>query len=128
MNKKTLFASVLFVLLLTVVCACEEDTAAYDMPDQIEEDIAQERYHELMSIQSLISQQINESLEDREFEILIEGRDEELPDIAAGRSYREAPEIDGQVYVEGDRMSKPGDIVKVKIIAGFAYDLAAERI
>ncbi|MBR1729794.1 MAG: 30S ribosomal protein S12 methylthiotransferase RimO [Selenomonadaceae bacterium] len=106
----------------------EEDTAAYDMPNQIEEDIAQERYHELMSIQSLISQQINESLEDREFEILIEGRDEELPDIAAGRSYREAPEIDGQVYIEGDRMSKPGDIVKVKVVAGFAYDLAAERI
>ena len=106
----------------------EEDTAAYDMPNQIEEEVAQERYHELMSIQSQISQEINESLEGKEFNILIEGRDEEEKNITAGRSYREAPEIDGQIYIEGDRKSQPGDIVKVKITAGFVYDLAAHRI
>ena len=62
----------------------EEDTPAFDMPDQVPEVIAQERYHELMSIQSKISQEINESLEGRELDILIEGRDEEVPDITAG--------------------------------------------
>ena len=106
----------------------EEDTAAYDMPDQIEEEVAQERYHELMSMQSLISQEINESLEGKELNILIEGRDEEVPNITAGRSYREAPEIDGQIYIEDDSQSEPGDIVKVKVLAGFVYDLAAKRI
>ncbi len=106
----------------------EEDTAAYDMPNQIDEDIMQERYHELMSMQSLISQEINESLEGKIFNVLIEGRDEEESNISAGRSYREAPEIDGQVYIEGDRKSKPGDIVKVRVTAGFVYDLAARRI
>ena len=106
----------------------EEDTPAYSMPDQLDEGVAQERYHELMSIQSLISQEINEGLEGQEFEILIEGRDEEVPDITAGRSYREAPEVDGQIYIEGDRRSKPGDLVRVKVLAGFVYDLAAERI
>ena len=106
----------------------EEDTPAYDMPDQLDEGIAQERYHELMSLQSQISQEINESLEGRELEILIEGRDEEVSDITAGRSYREAPEVDGQVYIEGDRRSREGDFVKVKVLAGFVYDLAAERI
>ncbi len=106
----------------------EEDTPAYTMPDQLDEGIAQERYHELMSLQSQISQEINESLEGRELEILIEGRDEEVPDITAGRSYREAPEVDGQVYIEGDRRSRAGDFVKVKVLAGFVYDLAAERI
>lgn len=106
----------------------EEGTPAYSMPDQLDEGVAQERYHELMSLQSAISQEINESLEGRELEILIEGRDEEVPDITAGRSYREAPEVDGQVYIEGDRRSREGDFVKVKVLAGFVYDLAAERI
>ena len=106
----------------------EEDTPAYDMPNQIEEEVAQERYHELMSIQSLISQEINESLEGKELDILIEGRDEEVPNITAGRSYREAPEIDGQIYIEDDTKSNPGDIIKVKVLAGFVYDLAAKRI
>ena len=106
----------------------EEGTAAFEMPDQVPEVIAQERYHELMSVQSKISQEINESLEGRELDILIEGRDEEVPDIAAGRSYREAPEVDGQIYIEGDRQSRAGDIVRARILAGFVYDLAAERI
>ena len=106
----------------------EEGTPAYFLPDQVDEGVTQERYHELMSIQSKISQEINEALEGQEFEILIEGRDEEVPDITAGRSYREAPEVDGQIYIEGDRQSKPGDIVRVKVLAGFVYDLAAERI
>ncbi len=106
----------------------EEDTPAFDMEDQILEEVAQERYHELMSIQSLISQEINESLEGKEFDVLVEGRDEEIPEVIAGRSYREAPEVDGQVYVEGDLKSRPGDIIKVRVTAGFAYDLAAERI
>ena len=106
----------------------EEGTAAFEMPDQIPEAIAQERYHELMSVQSKISQEINETLEGHELDILIEGRDEEVPDITAGRSYREAPEVDGQIYIEGDRQSRAGDIVRARILAGFVYDLAAERI
>ncbi len=106
----------------------EENTAAYDLPDQITEEVMQERYHELMSIQSLISQEINESLEGRELDVLIENRDEEVPEVVAGRSYRDAPEVDGLVYIENDGRSKAGDIVRVKVLAGFVYDLAAERI
>lgn len=106
----------------------EEDTAAYDLPDQITEEVMQERYHDLMSMQSLISQELNESLEGQELEVLIENRDEEVPEVVAGRSYRDAPEVDGLVYIENDGRSKAGDIVKVKVLAGFVYDLAAERI
>lgn len=106
----------------------EEDTAAYDLPDQISEEVMQERYHELMSLQSLISQEINESLEGRELEVLIENRDEEVPEVVAGRSYRDAPEVDGIIYIENDGRSKAGDIVRVKVLAGFVYDIAAERI
>ena len=106
----------------------EEGTAAYEMDGQVDEGTAQERYHELMSIQSLISQEINESLEGKEFDVLIEGRDMEVPEVVAGRSYREAPEVDGQIYIENDLRSNEGDIIRAKIVAGFAYDLAAEKV
>ncbi len=106
----------------------EEDTPAYNMDGQISEEVAQERYHELMSIQSLISQEVNETLKGKELEVLIEGRDAEVEEVVEGRSYREAPEVDGQIYIENDRRSKAGDIVKVKVLDGFVYDLAAERI
>lgn len=106
----------------------EEDTPAYKMRGQIPEEVAQERYHELMAIQSLISQEVNESLRGKEFDVLIEGRDAEVSEIVEGRSYREAPEVDGQVYIENDNLSQPGDIVRVRVLDGFVYDLAAEKI
>ena len=106
----------------------EENTPAYDFPDQILEYVMQERYHDLMSMQSLISQELNEELEGRELEVLIEGRDEEVSQVVAGRSYRDAPEVDGLIYIENDGRSKAGDLVRVKVLAGFVYDIAAERI
>lgn len=106
----------------------EEDTPAYEMDGQILEDVAGERYHQLMSLQSLISQEINESLVGKEFNVLIEGRDRETDEVVAGRSYREAPEVDGQIYIENDKKSLAGDIVRAKVTAGFAYDMAAEEI
>ena len=110
------------------VYSAEEDTPAFNLPDQIPEEIAQERYHELMSIQSLISQEVNESLRGKELDVLIEERDAEVPEVVEGRSYREAPEVDGQVYIENDTCSKPGDFVRVRVLDGFVYDLAAEKI
>ena len=68
----------------------EEGTPAYDMPNQVPEEIMQERYHDLMSLQCKISEQINQSLEGKELDVLVEGRDEEQPNISVGRSYREA--------------------------------------
>ncbi|WP_182188279.1 30S ribosomal protein S12 methylthiotransferase RimO [Pectinatus frisingensis] len=106
----------------------EEDTPAYNLPNQISEDIMQERYHDLMSVQSKISEEINKNLENRVMDVLVEGRDEEQRSVVYGRSYREAPEVDGQIYVENDETSEPGDIIKVKIMQGFAYDLVGQKI
>ncbi|MBE6097115.1 MAG: 30S ribosomal protein S12 methylthiotransferase RimO [Schwartzia succinivorans] len=106
----------------------EEDTPAYSMDGQVSEDVMQERYHELMSIQSKISEETNQALEGKELDILVEGRDEEQQTIAVGRSYREAPEVDGQVYIEGDTDSKPGDIVRVRVTQGFTYDVVGEPV
>ena len=106
----------------------EEDTPAYDMPNQISEDIMQERYHDLMSLQCKISEEMNQALEGQIIDVLIEGRDEEQESVAYGRSYREAPEVDGQIYVECDTDSKPGDMIKVRIVQGFTYDVVGEKI
>ena len=88
----------------------------------------QERYHDLMSVQCKISEELNQELEGRELDVLIEGRDEEQQNIAVGRSYRESPDVDGQVYIEGDTDSQPGDIVRVKVLQGFTYDVVGERV
>lgn len=106
----------------------EEDTPAYEMDDQIDDVVKQERYHDLMSLQCKISEELNQEMEGKEIEVLIEGRDTEQETVAYGRSYREAPEVDGQVYVECDSDSKPGDMIKAKIVQGFTYDILAEKI
>ena len=81
-----------------------------------------------MSLQCKISESLNQSLEGKELDVLVEGRDEDQPNIAYGRSYREAPEVDGQIYIEGDTDSKPGDIVRVRIMQGFTYDMVGEPV
>ena len=111
-----------------IVISYEEDTPAYEMDDQIDDVVKQERYHDLMSLQCKISEELNQEMEGKEIEVLIEGRDTEQETVAYGRSYREAPEVDGQVYVECDSDSKPGDMIKAKIVQGFTYDILAEKI
>ncbi|HIU64478.1 MAG TPA: TRAM domain-containing protein, partial [Candidatus Avacidaminococcus intestinavium] len=104
----------------------EEGTAAALMAKQIDEQVKQERYHELMAIQAGVSEKIHIDLEEEVFEVLIEGFDSENKNIAIGRSFREAPEIDGIIYVENAPHVHVGDFVKVKISQGFTYELAGE--
>ena len=106
----------------------EEDTPAFAMENQVSEEVMQERYHDLMSLQCKISEEVNLQLEGSTFEVLIEGRDLEQKSVSYGRSYREAPEVDGQIYVENDLDSQPGDFIKVKIVQGFTYDVLGEKI
>ena len=106
----------------------EEDTPASLMRQKVSEEVMQERYHDLMSLQSKISEEINISLENKEIDVLVEGRDAEQQGIAVGRSYREAPEVDGQIYIEGDVGSCIGDIVRVRLLQGFTYDIVGEKV
>ncbi|WP_027405705.1 30S ribosomal protein S12 methylthiotransferase RimO [Anaerovibrio sp. RM50] len=102
----------------------EEDTPAATMEDQIAEDVMQDRYHEIKAIQSLISQEINESLVGKVLDVMVEGHtDEGMP---YGRSYRQADDVDDLVYIEGDTTSQVGDMVKVRILQGFTEDLVGE--
>ena len=108
----------------------EEGTAAGAMAEQVPEEVKQERYHRLMALQSKISEEINRSLEGRELEVIVTGLDETRPEVILARSYREAPDVDGQIYVEtsGQDGLKVGDSLKVRIARGFSYDLVAEIV
>ena len=103
----------------------EENTAAAAMPDQIPEDVKQNRYDELMAIQAGISEDIHRAMEGRELEVVVEGYEEEEENLAVSRSYREAPDIDGSIFIENAAGLKPGDFIKVRIEQGFAYELVA---
>ena len=102
----------------------EEDTPAADMDHQVDEAVMQDRYHELKAVQSLISQEINESLEGQVLEVIVEGHTED--GMPFGRSYRQADDVDDLVYIEGDTESQVGDVVKVRILQGFTEDLVGE--
>ena len=106
----------------------EENTAAAAMPDQIPEEVKQDRYDELMAIQAGISEETHRAMEDRELEVVVEGYEAEEENLAVARSYREAPDIDGSIFVENAAGLKPGDFIRVRIEQGFAYEVVASRL
>ncbi|HZM23135.1 MAG TPA: 30S ribosomal protein S12 methylthiotransferase RimO [Anaerolineales bacterium] len=96
----------------------EPGTTSEPLGDPIPAEMKQARFEQLMELQQSISMQINQSYVGKTLEVLVEGRDK---GIAIGRSYRDAPEIDGMVFIEGN--AKIGNIVPVKITGAMAYDL-----
>ena len=106
----------------------EEGTVAGAMPNQIPDEIKQERYHELMALQAQISEEIHKDTEGQTLEVLVEGIEEDGSGLHYGRSYREAPDIDGLVFIENPGDIKPGCFVKVNILQGFTYESVGERI
>ena len=101
----------------------EEDTKAYDMDGQIEEEVKQERYEKLMALQQEIVRKKNESRVGRTYTALIE-RYESLFDRYVARSYMSAPDgIDGIIYVKSDEELKIGEFYEVEINGYQNYDL-----
>ena len=96
----------------------EPGTTSEPLGDPVPAEVKQERFERLMELQQGISMQVNQSYVGKTLDVLVEGRDK---GIAIGRSYRDAPEIDGMVFIEGD--AKIGEIVPVKITGAMAYDL-----
>ena len=106
----------------------EEGTVAGAMINQIPEEIKENRYHELMALQAEISEELHHDLEGQELDVVIEGFDEENPSLAVARSYREAPDIDGSIFVENADNLHIGEFAKVRILQGFTYELVAEQV
>lgn len=106
----------------------EEGTVAGAMPNQIPDEIKQERYHELMALQAQISEEIHKDTEGQTLKVLVEGIEEDGSGLHYGRSYREAPDIDGLVFIENPGDIEPGCFIKVNILQGFTYESVGERI
>ena len=102
----------------------EEGTVAGDMDNQIDEDVKLMRADALMRRQIDISKEINETKVGNTIEVLVDGVDEDGSYV--GRTQYDAPEIDNTVIFSSAKRLEPGDMVKVKIIDAFDYDLVGE--
>lgn len=104
----------------------EEGTVAGAMENQIAPEVKENRYHELMALQAGISEEIHQEREDAELEVLVEGFDED--NLAYGRSTHEAPDIDGTIFIENAEGLAVGDMVRVRILQGFTYEMVGEKL
>ncbi len=105
----------------------EENTPAYDMPDQIPEKLKRKRYDALMSEQRRISRENNEKCVGKTFKVLCEGYDK-AAETYYGRSYADAPDIDGKVFFSAPRRLRDGDMVDVEITEVLDYDLRGRAL
>lgn len=99
----------------------EEDTIAYNLPDQVPEEIKERRYAELVNLQSEIAERKNRRFLGQEIEVMIDGVSSESEYLLEGRTRGQALEIDGKVLTT-DGTARPGEIVKVKVEQNFEYD------
>ena len=103
----------------------EEGTPAASMPDQIEESIKEDRRAELMELQQEIAFEQAENMIGKEVLVMIEGKvaDE---NAYVGRTYKDAPNVDGLIFVNTDAELMSGDFAKVKVTGACEYDLIGE--
>jgi ribosomal protein S12 methylthiotransferase len=105
----------------------EEGTPAAAMGDQISERIKRERYKKLMRAQARVSFKRNRRLLGTMEQVIIEGYSEETELLLKGRSSRQAPDIDGQVYITAGN-ANIGEIVTLRITDSSDYDLIGEIV
>lgn len=105
----------------------EEDTPAYDLDDQIDEQIKQDRADIIMREQLEINTANNEKKLGKVIDVLCEDYDP-VAEVHFGRSAADAPEIDGKVYFRAEKRIAPGSFVKVKVREVLDYDLMGRAI
>ena len=103
----------------------EEDTPAALMPDQIPEEVKQERQMQLMELQQDIAFNAAQNMVGTVLTAMIEGKVADENAYVA-RTYKDAPNVDGFLFINTDRELMTGDFVKVKITASYEYDLIGE--
>lgn len=102
----------------------EEGTAAAEFPDQVDEEVKERYSNEIMELSAAISEDKNAELVGRKMDVIIEGY---VPDddCYVARSYRDAPDVDGLVYLKSERDLISGSIIRVKITKSDVYDFEA---
>ena len=100
----------------------EEDTPAYNFENQIDEQVKQDRYDILMREQLYVCEKQGKEAIGKIYDVICEGYDV-VAETYYGRSYKDAPDIDGKVFFTSKNKHKVGDFVKVKITENYDYDL-----
>ena len=105
----------------------EEDTPAATMADQIPEEVKEDRQAELMELQQEIAFDLAEDMVGREVLVMIEGKvaDE---NAYVGRTYKDAPNVDGLIFINTDEELMSGDFARVRVTGALEYDLIGELI
>ena len=103
----------------------EEDTPAADMPNQIPEEVKEERRAQLMELQQEIAFEAAENMVGRVVTAMIEGKVADENAYVA-RTYKDAPNVDGFLFVNTARELMTGDFIKVRVTASYEYDLIGE--
>ena len=105
----------------------EPDTPAARLPDHLPEDIKAERRDRLMEVQQEIAFERNDAQVGRQFDVILDAAVPDEKNAWIGRSYADAPDVDGVVYVTGQRLSA-GAIVPCEVVARSGYDLVAVAV
>lgn len=105
----------------------EEGTPASGMDGQVEEEIKIKRQQEMMELQQEIAFEAAENMKGRELTVMIEGKLAE-EDVYVARTYKDAPSVDGYLFVDTDWSLMSGDFVRVRVTGANEYDLIGEII
>lgn len=105
--------------------SAEEDTAAFSFPDQVEDAVKETWRDEIMELSQEVSMDKSEERIGKTYRVMIEGRvaDE---NAYVGRTYMDAPNVDGYIFVNTDEELMTGDFVPVKVTGALEYDLIGE--
>jgi len=105
----------------------EEGTAAYDIQPKVPKRTIERQWREIMAIQKRINREQNKKLVGQRIQVLVTGTPEETKDLLVGRHEGQAPDIDGQVYIN-DGLAYPGEIVTVEVTEAHDYDLVGRVV
>ena len=103
----------------------EEGTPAAAFEDQVDEELKKDWQADVMELQEEVIFDKNEEMKGRELYVFIEGQVED-DNAYVGRTYRDAPDVDGYIFINTDETLMTGDIVKVKVTGAYEYDLIGE--
>ena len=102
----------------------EEDTPAAKLPDHLPDEVKEQRREELMAVQQEIAFEWNHSQVGRRVDVILDSVASEEDGAWIGRSYADAPDVDGVIYVTGENLSR-GQIVECEVVGYQNYDLVA---
>ena len=105
----------------------EEGTPAADLPDRIDEQVKQDRYDVIMQTQLTVAEELNEKKLGSILTVLCDGFDT-VAEIYYGRSYGDAPDVDGKVYFTSKEPISTGEFIEVKITEALDYDVVGEAV